>query len=316
MDSDTAWHSFTKQAEINKAENQTSVDDKLDVILAQQQEIITDTSRVADLVPMVTGDKAEEDALDETGDLEGENPEGIPEEGVPEEGIPEEGQPMDGMEDQPEEGGDEMAEEGDNPFAFLDEDDAEVGGEGTEGADDYEETDEESDMVEGTPEESADVDDEDTEEPTEEEGEASQEEESSDEESKEGEPESDEGEPVEGEVISFDSIEDDDEEEEPAKETKKSRMPSPVNVASSTKTIKSIGARTPMTILKAVQKPTTDMSYGRASSAEEVTDMLLKASGHSDDDDFQIGYGVDPHKAVEKDWAEYRLLNRLGPNIL
>ena len=95
MDVDTAWDNFKKS-------NQTSVEDKLDVILAQQQELLTDTSRVADLVPMVTGDKAQEDALEETGELEGQNPEEM-------------GDGMDaGME-----GG------ADNPFSFLEDEDGE-----------------------------------------------------------------------------------------------------------------------------------------------------------------------------------------------
>lgn len=294
MDVDTAWQNF-RQANIAKAENQTSVDDKLDVILAQQQEILNDTSRVADLVPLVTGDKAEEDALDETGDLEGQeqNPEG---------GMPEaEGEPMSDDMSEPE-------EEGDNPFAFLDEEDTPEEEESTEGepaddTDDYEETEEDSDII---PDD--DISDGDTEEPPTDEEDDSEEvsedvtEES--EQSDESDSEEEEG------YISFDSLADEDEESD-EEDTKKS-----VKEIPRTKTIKSIGSPTPMTVVKSIQKPTTDYSYGRASSAEQITDMLLKANGYSDDDDFQIGYGVDPHKAVEKDWAEYRLMKKLNASNL
>jgi len=293
MDVDTAWNNFKKS-------NQTSVEDKLDVILAQQQEILTDTSRVADLVPLVTGDKAEEDALEETGDLEGA-------EGTPmDEGIAEEG-PMTGE------------ESADNPFAFLDEegnpDNAVAEEDETDTEEEFEETDEESDILpegfeaeadwsSGTDESEEDSDIEDTEEETDTSTEGASTDESdeeTDEETEDEDVESEEdtdenGEPEEEEFISFDEIEDEEEESK----TKKS-MDSPT-----TKTIKSISSKTPMTVVTKVQKPIASMSFGRASSAESISDLLFKsASG-----DFDVGYGVDPHEATKHDWEMYRLLKK------
>ena len=80
--------------------------------------------------------------------------------------------------------------------------------------------------------------------------------------------------------------------------------------APATKTIKSYASRTPMTVVSPVSGPSPSVSYGRASSAEEISKMLTK-SMHKDDD-FDIGYGVDPHKVVENDWAEYRMMKKLN----
>ena len=311
MDSDIAWENFKKS-------NKTSVDDKLDVIMAQQQEILADTSRTADLVPLVTGDKAEEDALKETGEVEGE------------EQMMEDVQP----EGEPDIASDEPLDESDedNPFAFLDEEDSEEdAGEDTfedeespdlessepesdeePQEDEYEETDEDFDIIqdEGTEDEfESDEESEDSEEfpeqteETEDEPEEESEYESEDDESEDGYDEETEDDDEESkddeEYISFDEIDEDEQEDE---KTKKSI---PV-----TKTIKSYATSTPMTIVNKSSGPSPSVSYGRASSAEEISRMLTK-SLHNDSD-FDIGYGVDPHKVVENDWAEYRMMKKLN----
>ena len=289
MDVDTAWDNFKKS-------NKTSVEDKLDVILAQQQEILTDTSRTADLVPLVTGDRAEEDALEESGALEGEEDMGI----ESDEGMPEIA---------PDESLDESEEsEEDNPFSFLDEDSTEESEPDEESDREYEETDEDSDIYteeedteesdEESPVEETDAGDEteeseesdDTEETDDTDEESAEEESEDTEESDEPEDEED--------YISFDEIDDEDEDDE--EETKKS---APV-----TKTIKSYASKVPMTVVKATSAPSPSLSYGRASTAEEISNMLFK----SNDDDFDIGFGIDPHKVVEKDWAEYRMMKKLN----
>ena len=309
MDVDTAWEHFEKS-------NKTSVDDKLDVILAQQQEIINDTSRTADLVPLVTGDKAEEDALEETGDVEG---------------TPEQDE-SETLQDESEGMSEDMGE--DNPFSFLDEgpvseDDGIEETDDEEGdivadENDYEATDEESDIdtqfqsedvpetdeesedegtlgeeesteesydEEDTDGESEDYSEEDTEEESDEEGSDDEsEEESEDDESKE----ESEDKKDEEEYISFDELDEDD------KKASKSV----------TKTIKSFSARTPMVLVRPVSRPEPNLSYGRSSGADTIAEMLSKS--FKTDDNFDIGFGVDPHKVVEKDWAEYRMMQRLN----
>lgn len=290
MDAEQAWQDFKKS-------NETSVEDKLDVILAQQQEILTDTSRVADLVPLVTGDKAEEDALEE---------EGIdPEQGADPmtEETPGEEVPMDESPD----GEEPTEDDGDNPFAFLDEEPGE--GEDIEGGD-YEETDEESDMVDATDDESDIAEDFEEGNGNADEGdEGAEADEYADEDSDEpvsGESDEDEGEydgkPEEGSYISFDELDESDEGEPEEDKAKKSRS------IPTTRTIKSIGARTPYKVVSKVQKPTPDTTYGRASRADDIADMLTKSQSR----EFDIGFGVDPHEVTKQDWADYRMMKRLN----
>lgn len=299
MDVDSAWNDFKKS-------NQTSVEDKLDVIMAQQQQILTDTSRVADLVPMVTGDKAQEDALDESGNLEGQAGDMTGqmslEEGNPDDPMNPDMQAMDGEEVAGEEG------ESDNPFAFLDEDEGEeqVSEDMSESEDadaseeeddgfleagdmgDYELTEEDSDVEEGS---------EDTSEQVEEEGE------SADEEQAESEEESeDEAGESEEDYISFDEIGEDEEDED---RTKKSAT-IPI-----TRTIKSFGTKTPMTIVRKADRPNDALAYGRASSADEISEILTKAQSGSYED-FKIGFGVNPHDVTKNDWAMLRTMMKLN----
>lgn len=311
MDVDTAWDNFRKS-------NKTSVDDKLDVIMAQQQEILNDTSRTADLVPLVTGDKAEQDALEETGDLEGDA------------GMAE-GGPTDGMSDiAPDESLDDTGEETDedNPFSFLDEESEDESYEESEESEtdeefpedeseeepegDYEETDEESDIMDFPEDESPEpeegeseddyTEDDESEVPSQSESEGESDEGEPDEESEE-EPESEEEseESEDEDYISFDEIDEESEDEED--KTKKS--------APATKTIKSYASDMPMRVVNPTSAPSPAISYGRASNAEEISNMLMK-SNKSADDDFEIGYGVDPHKVVEKDWIEYHMMKKLN----
>lgn len=317
MDVDSAWNDF-KQSNVRALEksNQTSVEDKLDVILAQQQEILTDTSRVADLVPMVTGDKAQQDALEESGDLEGNNPE------VPMEGSPED--PMNGMADAggvPEQGADAEAG-GDNPFAFLDEDDTQaVEGDAVSEAEaeddgfldagedeDYEITDEDSDVEsEGQGDEASEPTDEGTAEASSQDIQSSDDVQSKDE-SKDASGDganSDDGSGTEEadagkDYISFDEISEDDEDDGKAK--KSAEIPI-------TKTIKSFGTKTPMTIIGKVDRPIDALSYGKVSSAEEISEMLTKSQS---DEEFRIGYGVDPHEVTKNDWAMLRTMMKLN----
>ena len=299
MDVDTAWDNFKKS-------NQTSVEDKLDVILAQQQELLTDTSRVADLVPMVTGDKAQEDALAETGELEGQNPDMM-------------GDGMDGG--IPEEGGT------DNPFSFLEEgeegEDAQSDEESFGDSEGFEETDEDSDVLDAdydgeadwSADEGDDVSDEDvaedvsedvegTEDVSEETSEGSEEpnaESDTSEESEESEEQSEDGD--EEEFIAFEDIEDD--EKEAKKSAVRTRAVPRLKDRPTTKTIKSLSSKTPMSVVSSVQKPNASTtSFGRASDAEMISEMLYKSK------EFDVGYGVDPHEQTKEDWAMYRLLRK------
>lgn len=276
MDADTAWQKFGES--VKKADNQTSVEDKLDVILAQQQEVLTDTSRVADLVPLITGDKAQEDTLEETGEI------------TPEQATDEIGQEV---------SEDLQGSEEDNPFAFLDEEDTVADTE-----DDFEMTDEDTDIVEGdgddvSEEDVADEDmpsDEASDEDTEEvDGEAPEEEQVTDEEQQADEEDTADDE----DVMSFEDIFD---EEEDVKKSSEPELPR-------TKTIKSLSTPMPMKVVTKVQKPTPDFAYGRAQSPDEINDMLSKAMGLPDDD-IEIGFGVDHAKATEKDWAFLRMLSK------
>lgn len=299
MDAEQAWQDFKKS-------NQTSVEDKLDVILAQQQEILTDTSRVADLVPLVTGDKAEEDAIAEDPALAQEE---MPaEDGMAEEPV------MDGAEmGEPADGESDMGADADNPFAFLDEE-PDIQGESEEEA--YEDTDGESDIVgeeqaeadyeadDGESDVSEDYSDEEVSDYTE--TPIDSDEEQPDGETAEGEEESADDEytpPSEDEYIPFEELDDSDEE------TKKAYRPTAkAEGRPLTRTIRKMGDRTPYTIVSHVQKPSPSHSFGRASDAESISDMLFK----SQSSDFNIGFGVDPHEETAGDWAMYRMMKRLN----
>ena len=74
-----------------------------------------------------------------------------------------------------------------------------------------------------------------------------------------------------------------------------------------TKTIKSLSDRAPMTVVSKVSRPNDSLTFGRANDSEAIGEMLFKGQSN-----FDIGYGVDPHKVVEKDWADYRMMKKLN----
>lgn len=277
-------------AEVLKS-NKTSIEDKLDMILAQNNEMQVDTERVASLVPLVTGNEAMEqsESMDDASEEINQN--------NPDEMNPE------GMEQDEE-----------DPFAFLDGDeegiegdDIEDGADPEEGVADgtdepFDEAQEESDDIEETPEEGDDV-----EEPE----------------------EAQEGDQVEPEDVTFPDTESDDVEDEDVSEPEPTSEPEETSESDDVededeeeKKKPSVGksyhqpirkTRTVQPIKKSnivskVSRPSYDLSFGRTSGAG----FIAKALAELEDDDFQIGYGVDPHKATEKDWEFYRALLKIN----
>lgn len=245
-------------AEILKS-NKTSIEDKLDVILAQNNELKVDTERVASLVPLVTGNESMEqsESMDDASE--------------------------EIMEDNPEMIDGDAPEGEDDPFAFLDGDDM---GEDVSTEDDV--------VDEEIPDESEQDDIVESEEPTEEPVDESEEQSMSD---------SDEDDIMEDEesyddsLISDESAEEPDEDEE-EQATAKSYHHKPVR---KTRTVQPIRKSN---IVSKVNRPTYDYSFGKRSGAPLIAKML----GEIEDEDFEIGYGVDPKKATAKDWEFYYAL--------
>ena len=265
-----AWQAF-------KSGNQTSVEDKLDVLLAQNQEIQVDTARTADLVPAVLGDKAE-------ADYEAEEVES--------------GEEVEGEQD---------------AYSFLDDmgddmgsDEEDVGGDGMVSEDDYEsdggsdveyeETEEESDVsYEGEEPEDGGSDVEYEETAVAYDGDSSDSDVSYEEESEdvsegdsdESEDESDDG--AEGESDDEDEDEDDDESEGMRKSVRMERQ------IPERKTIKSLGSPMVKRVVGNVQKPSVSATVGHTTREAMAKAIVGEA------EPVMLGQGITPDDVTAKD---------------
>lgn len=306
-----AWQEFKKS-------NQTSIEDKLDVLLAQNQEIRVDTERTADLVPAVMGNIAEgtEAQTDELAQQAEEVADDMSAEGMDAEGVE----------------GEESEE--DDPYAMLDDLDSleEGGGDSEEGVPEEGTPDaDESDVIDNGIEEVGDSDSASAvsggEEPTEESdvidgGE-------SEEEVPEGEPEGDaeseeddywsegvgdsdsedegsdvidEGETEEESVKEESKEEPEEDEEEKARKMAKARN----DAIPSTRTIKSIGTPMKKQLVRPVDKPPFSTTVGQTNGAGVVKQVIEAMYKALDDEPMEFGYGVTPDEAVKKDIEFYK----------
>lgn len=275
LDTDTierAWERFKK-------DNQTSIEDKLDVLLAQNQEIQVDTARTADLVPAVMGEIAEgsepqADAMtEEVESVEDEDPYAMLDD-------------LDGLED-----GDAVSEgeevpEGDVPESDAQGDIQDFGGIG--GGSDVEDEGTESDVEDAGFEDDGDVEDFGDESDVEDEG---------------YEPES-YAEEVEQETRTREDETDgadgtDEDEEEPTGKAHKAYVPE------TPPRIRPIGAPMRKTVISKVDRPPFSISAGCASGRE----MVQKAfDAIMDQEPIDFGLGTDPNKVVEQDREMLRLM--------
>ena len=275
-------------AEVLKS-NKTSIEDKLDMILAQNQEMQVDTERVASLVPLVTGNEAMEqsESMDDASEeINQDNPEDM---------VQDEEDPfsfLDGDEDI--EGDVEQESEAESPEEGV-MDGSEEPFDDAEGDDvlDEEESPEAEESAEG--EESDDVTFPDTE---------SEDDVSfPDTESDDVEEDEDVSQPEETSEPTETSDDVDDEEGED--EEKKPSVGKSYQPVRKTRTVRPIQKSN---VVSKVSRPPYDFTYGRASGAGFIAKTLGMMPN---DDEFEIGYGVDPHKAVEKDWEYYRALLKI-----
>lgn len=267
-----AWTAF-------KSGNQTSVEDKIDVLLAQNQEIQVDTARTADLVPAVLGDRAMEDYEEDEGTEEEESEavadddpyamlDGIADEGLESEGGPED--ESDVIEEESDVVYEDGSEDGDVEESDVideseEESDVDYGEDGTE--DDDTGDDLVSDIV--------DDESEDDDEPEEDESEEDSEEEEEDEE------------------------DDDEEDEEDVSKAVIRHAPRP------TKTIKSFATPVRKQVVTKVSRPPVNVTMGRATVSEGM-DAIREVLDQSEP--IMFGPGVSPSEVMENDM---KLLNVL-----
>lgn len=262
-----AWQAF-------KSGNQTSVEDKLDVILAQNQEIQVDTARTADLVPAVLGDKAESDYEAE----EVENGEEVEGEQDAYSFLDDMGDDMGS--DEEDVGGDGMVSEDD----YESEDESDV---------EYEETEEVSDVsYEGEePEDGgSDVEYEEDEVADDSGSDVSYEEESEDVsegDSDESEDESEDG--AEEESDDEDEDEDDDESEGMRKSVRVERQ------IPERKIIKSLSSPMVKRVVGKVQKPSVSATVGHTTKEAMVKAIVGEA------EPVMLGQGITPDDVTAKD---------------
>lgn len=262
-----AWNAFKKDG----MGNQTSVEDKLDVLLAQQQEIKTDTERTAEIVPEVMGDRSESEMAEDQKEEEG----------------------TDGDVEQ-------------DPYAFLDDIDAiegegESDGEsdiedGSEGDSDIVETSEESDGGE----ESDIVEDSEGDSDSDIEAEEGTEESDIVEDDSEGEDDSDEESDDESETEG-DSEKDSkkDSKKESEDEMRKSLPKRPL-----TKSIQSVAPRGPYTVVRKSDRIPTSVTF-RGKVTNGIDDLMKGFGGSDGGDPIMLGTGVNPKSVTKTDWETF-----------
>lgn len=306
---DKAWEEFKKS-------NQTSIEDKIDVLLAQNQEIKVDSARTADLVPAVMGAIADgsEPQADEMEEQMAETADDMTADGMDAEG--DDADPysvlddLDGME-----GDGEPLEEGEEESDVLDEGVSEEGepmqGEfSDESADVTEETEDgESDVLdEGTSEGQSDNDDEPDNVVYAEEGTDSDvtDEGVVVEQSEEESDVADEG--VEDKTD--EEVEEDNEEESDEEESEKDRTEkfSKSRNLPSTRTIKSFATPVRKSIVGTVDKPPFTVAVGQSRG---MHDEVMKAIQEVYDSEPQdIDMNTDPHEYVRKDREMLELMKK------
>lgn len=306
---DKAWEEFKKS-------NQTSIEDKIDVLLAQNQEIKVDSARTADLVPAVMGAIADgsEPQADEMEEQMAETADDMTADGMDVEG--DDADPysvlddLDGME-----GDGEPIEEGEEESDVLDEGVSEEGepmqGEfSDESADVTEETEgDESDVLdEGTSEGQSDDDSEPDNVVYAEEGADSDvtDEGVVVEQSEEESDVADEG--VEDKTD--EEVEEDNEEESDEEESEKDRTEkfSKSRNLPSTRTIKSLATPVRKSIVGTVDKPPFTVAVGQSRG---MHDEVMKAIQEVYDSEPQdIDMNTDPHEYVRKDREMLELMKK------
>ena len=310
---DKAWEEFKKS-------NQTSIEDKIDVLLAQNQEIKVDSARTADLVPAVMGAIADgsEPQADEMEEQIAETADDMTANGMDAEG--DDADPysvlddLDGME-----GDGEPLEEGEEESDVLDEGVSEEGEpmqeeSSDESADVTEETegdesDAESDVLdEGTSEEQSDDDDEPDNVVYAEEGDDSDvtDEGVVVEQSEEESDVADEGvEDKTDEEVEEDNEEESDEEESEKDKTEKF---SKSRNLPSTRTIKSLATPVRKSIIGTVDKPPFTVAVGQSRG---MHDEVMKAIQEVYDSEPQdIDMNTDPREYVKKDREMLELMKK------
>ena len=306
---DKAWEEFKKS-------NQTSIEDKIDVLLAQNQEIKVDSARTADLVPAVMGAIADgsEPQADEMEEQMAETADDMTADGMDAEG--DDADPysvlddLDGME-----GDGEPLEEGEEESDVLDEGVSEEGepmqgGFSDESADVTEETEDgESDVLdEGTSEGQSDDDGEPDNVVYAEEGADSDvtDEGVVVEQSEEESDVADEG--VEDKTD--EEVEEDNEEESDEEESEKDRTEkfSKSRNLPSTRTIKSLATPVRKSIVGTVDKPPFTVAVGQSRG---MHDEVMKAIQEVYDSEPQdIDMNTDPHEYVRKDREMLELMKK------
>lgn len=285
-----AWDEL-KRSRLGK-DNRTSVEDKLDVLLAQNQEIQVDTARTAELVPAVMGSTAEgtEPQTDELMRQADEDADGMTsdEDAMSDEDPYAMLDDLDGLED---------ANEGTDGPAGNDV--LDVGSDGAEGEgngdsddiiDEGEETEGDDVLSVGEDADSGDVADE------------------GDEDSSDVSDIAYEGQEAEGddeeEMTEQESLSETDEDKDKDKdkdELAKARASRPT-----TRTIKSFETPVPYRCVSPVDRPPYEITAGHASGYGMVAKAIenLMASEPVD-----FGYGTDPHEVVRKDREYIKMLN-------
>ena len=306
---DKAWEEFKKS-------NQTSIEDKIDVLLAQNQEIKVDSARTADLVPAVMGAIADgsEPQADEMEEQMAETADDMTANGMDAEG--DDADPysvlddLDGME-----GDGEPLEEGEEESDVLDE------GVSEEGEPTQEEfSDESADVTEETEGDESDVLDEGTsEEQSDDDGEPdnvvyAEEGDDSDvtdegvvvEQSEEESDVADEGvEDKTDEEVEEDNEEESDEEESEKDKTEKF---SKSRNLPSTRTIKSLATPVRKSIIGTVDKPPFTVAVGQSRG---MHDEVMKAIQEVYDSEPQdIDMNTDPREYVKKDREMLELMKK------